>query len=321
MKKVIAYSDTSGAIYWRLIFPFEYIRYNPHWSAFVSLKGINEEEVTNADIVVLHNIVDKKGLDMIFKMGKKVVVDVDDNLSVGKTNPYYKQHKVLDANKIISETIRQANAVTTTNEYLADKLKRLNSNTLILPNYYHPKWFGVSKIDNNTDDIRIGWTGSSSHFEDIKFICPIMNKIMDKYPQVKFVVCGDFRFKNYIKHQSRLEVYEPTSFEAYPMRLSSMALDIGIAPLTDNDFNRSKSNIKFLEYSLLKIPSVCSKIVYNNYSLLTAESSIDWIIKLSKLIENKDFRVKIGKSNYKYVKDNFNLENHYKEWIDVYSKL
>jgi len=41
-------------------------------------------------------------------------------------------------------------------------------------------------------------------------------------------------------------------FDAYPMRLAGLRLDIGLAPLIDNEFNHCKSKIKYFEYSIVK---------------------------------------------------------------------
>lgn len=322
MKKLLAYSDTSGSLYWRIAFPFAVINEMTDWEARVSGNAINEEEVGWADIIVLHNIVNKEGIEMIFKMGKKVVVDMDDDLNVTESNPYFKQHQVLNAREVIEYTIRRADAVTTTTKYLQNKLLKLNKNTHILKNYYYDRWFDVTPIVNTTDYVRIGWAGGNSHFDDINFICPILNKIMDKYKNTKLVVCGDFRFKNFIKNTDRLEVYEPTPFNAYPMRLATMSLDIGIAPLVDNEFNRNKSFIKACEYGLLKVPSVTSDIVYNELPFpLHSKNETDWIKNLSTLIENKDKRVYLGMKSFEYITKNLNLRDHYGEWIKVYEGL
>ena len=46
----------------------------------------------------------------------------------------------------------------------------------------------------------------------------------------------------------------------YPEKLASLGLDLALAPLEDNLFNRCKSNLKFLEYGACGYPVIASDI-------------------------------------------------------------
>jgi glycosyltransferase involved in cell wall biosynthesis len=119
-----------------------------------------------------------------------------------------------------------------------------------------------------------------------------------------------------------VEYYPTVPIEYYPEALASMAIDIGICPLTENEFNRCKSPIKAIEYALLGIPSVCSPTLYGNYAPLTiAADEEQWVDRLSELIEKKQARIMKGQMLKSWAEENFNIENNWKLWEAAYKKL
>ena len=86
----------------------------------------------------------------------------------------------------------------------------------------------------------------------------------------------------------------------YPTKLKSFGFDIGVAPLCDNIFNRCKSANRYLEYSMLSVPTVAvdiggqfSEIIKDGQTGYLAKTEQDWIDKLSLLIENKEKRIEL----------------------------
>lgn len=322
--RVVAWSDDSGSRLWRLGIPFLWLNKNGH-ECYISDKTINDEEIMHADIIVTHNIVYKEGLSSIMAgceishHRKKFIVDVDDALFVNPDNPHKKSWEVLDASFVISQTIKNADIVTCSTENLRKKLLGLNKNVVVLPNYYDPDWFNVKNIPNKSEYLRIGWSGSISHLRDIKMVVPVIDKIMTEYPLTKFIICGEPRFKDLLLHKDRIEIYPSVPIIQYPKRLASMSLDIGIAPLLDDEFNSYKSIIKAMELSLLKIPSVVSNTIYKDFPyILKAGNDKDWYSNLKKLIEDKALRDDIGNKSYEYTVKNYNIKDNIDKWVKAY---
>ncbi len=100
----------------------------------------------------------------------------------------------------------------------------------------------------------------------------------------------------------------------YPRFMSHFNFDIGIAPLEDCNFNRGKSNLRWLEYSALKIPTVATKVGHfadtvkdRKDGLLVENNDLgQWATCLEELIKNESFRREIGNNAYKRVKAEFN---------------
>jgi glycosyltransferase involved in cell wall biosynthesis len=74
--------------------------------------------------------------------------------------------------------------------------------------------------------------------------------------------------------------------------MASLDLDIAVAPLEDNLFNRCKSNLRLLEYGAMSWPVVCSDVyVYktNNPPVLRCgNDTSNWIDALNNLIADDE---------------------------------
>ena len=115
-------------------------------------------------------------------------------------------------------------------------------------------------------------------------------------------------------------------FDAWPARLHGLRLDIGIAPLIDSEFNRCKSNIKWQEYAIAKVPGIYSNIIYQTHGFdprygLIAYNEEDWYQKIKSLVLNPILRKDIADSAYSRVTSRFSLAKHIREWENAYKLL
>lgn len=171
---------------------------------------------------------------------------------------------------------------------------------------------------------------------------PALEKLMIKYPFLHVEFMGGLEKEQVqqlfagidLNILNRIEVTGGTpSWKEYPKKLSKTKWDIGICPLIDDEFNRNKSHIKWMEYSTYKIPTVAS-MVYPYYKKIDGVDAIkdgktgflandtkDWVEKLSKLIENKELREEIGNNAYNYIKDNLTIQDNIYKWEKVFDKI
>ena len=90
---------------------------------------------------------------------------------------------------------------------------------------------------------------------------------------------------------------------AYGVYCSNM--DVAIAPLEDNAFNDSKSDIKVAECSRYEIPLVASNVGCYEDTIVNGETGYlidpdapktEWVKVLSKLIKDKKHREELGRN-------------------------
>ncbi|MDD1762894.1 MAG: class I SAM-dependent methyltransferase, partial [Methanothrix sp.] len=140
----------------------------------------------------------------------------------------------------------------------------------------------------HTDDIvRIVYgSGTSTHNVDFQEAVPAIIKILDKLPNVRLRIIGLLDLPEiYSRYKERVERLPICSYEEYLAALAEC--DISIVPLENYVFNDSKSNIKYLEASIVKVPSVCSPraaftqvIIHGQNGLLCATDD-EWEAALS----------------------------------------
>src|SRR5208283_3789940 len=116
--------------------------------------------------------------------------------------------------------------------------------TFISPNYLSKEIWGRAydpeHFSKKFAKPRIGWSGGSGHVGDLEILRPIADELGDS---VTWVFSGMIP-KGY--SISNCEVIPSEGSANYPRVLRSLRLDLALAPLIDNDFNRAKSNLRIL---------------------------------------------------------------------------
>lgn len=91
--------------------------------------------------------------------------------------------------------------------------------------------------------------------------------------------------------------------------------DINLAPLEDTLFNRAKSELKWFEAALVRVPTAASSIGAFSEMIKDGETGVlcgntekEWYEKLAELIENGAMREKIAQNSYQFVKQHCTTE-------------
>lgn len=313
--KIVGYPNPSASSYWRMKDPFRELR-KLGVDARVAQEGITKEALDWADIIYLQSVVDKQGIALCYEYqqtkGKKIWLDLDDWIEPNPDNPLTKEHEDLDAFFTISQTLKIADYISCTTEYLAKKIRGINKNVKVVPNYIYKERFKPEIIKNKTGELRIGYFGSITHKADLDMILEPMKKIMKEY-DAKFIQVCDPRIKPDYE-DLKMEFVWPVPFEWYPDRIKGLQIDFAVAPLVDNEFNRCKSWIKPLEAGCYGIPTIASDI--EPYKALKESAFLvkekDWYKTMSQMCTLD--RSKLGVDIYNTVQTLF-LEDHIKEWI------
>jgi glycosyltransferase involved in cell wall biosynthesis len=316
-----------------------------------------------ADIIILPRPHNEKWFEImkaIRKVGKAIVIDHDDDVfNLSPLNPYYKYIGVnevklegsdeylwhdgmttVDGKKVmfdIEKNMRtrdmlriccnKADAISVTTDILAETFSNHNKNTVVLPNLIDLNLFKPLPL-KKTDRVRIMWQGGHSHYGDIYLIKDVFRRIIEKYDNVDFVIFGQY-FKGVFKEipPERIK-HEPwVQHVAYPYRLPALNCDIGIAPLEDNQFNKNKSCIKYLEYGAVGMPTVASnvspykEVIQDGQNGFLANNDDEWVDKVGRLIEDVELRDKMAKEAYNEISGNHCADKFAFKWVTAYDKI
>lgn len=264
--------------------------------------------------------------------GYKLVVDTDDAADV---TPKYNQsfadyHPGAGVSRIVKAELRHADLVTTSTQILADRVRELNGNVVVVPNVVdprlHAKVVGRTKESRHASDIRIYWGGGGGHYDDLLVVKKALLRIFAKYPKVKLV------FSNFIPDWAadlppfRVFMIRFAHFNAYPKVLKWLCADVALAPLVDNEFNRCKSHVKYLDYAMAGIPGVYQDLapyetVEDGVTGLKAVSENDWYEAIATLIEGADLRRSIAESAKSDVLANWTIDGHVGHYESMLKEL
>jgi glycosyltransferase involved in cell wall biosynthesis len=139
-----------------------------------------------------HNYDNTPNLTKFLKnLGIVVIIDLDDYWLPTVEHPI---HHLIVQNKIhekIVANLREASYVTTTTTVFADEIKKINKNVVIFPNAIDPQEPQFRQPTLESDRIRVGWLGGSSHLHDLALLDGFVQKngkeINDK---IQYVLCG-----------------------------------------------------------------------------------------------------------------------------------
>lgn len=175
--------------------------------------------------------------------------------------------------------------------------------------------------------LRVGYTGTPSHKEDFETIRHTLDKLMDKFHmKIWMVFIGDKYFYNLLsKGRGRVVAIDSSKYHTYMQHIRN--LDIGLAPLTPNIFNMSKSPIKALEYASWGVPAVLPNyITYNREftnekNCLMYNNSREFGECLEEMLNNDELRLRLGKNARDHVQQNRLERDHAKERYEFYKGL
>ena len=289
--------------------------------------------VCNYRVIIFFRCPWTKRVDEAIKLAKslnkKVLFDIDDLVIDTKYTdliPYIhtfssKKKKKYD-NSVMrtGKTLILCDGAITTTETLAKELKNYVPKVFINRNVASEEMWKLSKRalrlkENQTvsnDYIIIGYfSGSITHNSDIDMITPALIQILKEYTNVKLLLSGLIEYSNdLIEFKNQIITNNFTDWKQLPLLISNV--DINIAPLEDTIFNEAKSENKWVEASLVKVPTIASNIgafkhvIIHNETGLLCDNVKDWYLALKTLINNESLRKYIGENAHKICRKKYN---------------
>lgn len=251
---------------------------------------------------------------------KKMIVDIDDYVQFTRPhNPgYISFHPGSMYNELNLKLLQIVDGVTCSTDFLKKAYSTENKKIDVYPNSIDVKereWLKnvKPKIKKKKGEIRIGWAGSAAHFENLRQVIKPLKAIMEKYPQVTFHYTGLFGgLFDWPELQDRIRKVKFAELRKWPEKLKSMGLDIAIAPLVDNNFNRAKSNLRVLEYWSVNYPVIASpilpyKFIKDGKDGLLAMEEAEWFDALEKLILDEKLRQKLAAGGNKRLRKEYDV--------------
>ena len=302
------YADYSGCGHWRMIWPEQVI--NAHNKAVVhgtTVMNLDPRYYTMVKAVRIQRQATKQQLEFVKHLkeiskqnGMKLIYEIDD-ICFKEDIPEYNKYKPAFENPEIRESAQAimslCDEITVTckfmREYYRDKTG--NKNVTIIPNFMPKFWMGnhcdITKNMVNYEKYkkkpRILYAGSGAHFDvdnrvkhkdDFEHVNEIIRKTVNKY---QWVFMGAFPIPLLdLVRSGKIEFHQWKRLYEYPETISGLNVNMMVAPLQNNIFNKSKSDLKYIEASAYGLPIACQDIcTYENAPIKfgTGDEMIDRI--------------------------------------------
>jgi processive 1,2-diacylglycerol beta-glucosyltransferase len=333
----------SGVEYHRLEVPFSNLAYD---TSFEIVKANDVKVDYLPDIVVCNRTVSKYGykhnLEAIQYLKEKnipYILDLDDYWILGENhrlNNYWQENNIAQQ---VLDSIHSAREVWVTNQYLRSKVLPHHQSIRIVPNaidFSQPQFQTKPKTN---DKCIIGWSGSNTHYMDIKTHENSFKKLhTDRLIQKDYqVLLAGYHHNDY--WMNRIEMIMAAQGRATPYtynRLPALNVfsyaqlfsnfDISLCLLNESEFNKCKSNLKILESGAHKCAVIASDVYPYNATIKHMENGLLINNKdpnalydaIRLLIKNKNLRAELGENLHTFVKDNYSIDKineSRKQWI------
>ena len=238
----------------------------------------------------------------------RMIFDFDDAIFIRQVSEANRFVRFLKRPEKTREICKMSKKVICAIPFLGEYAKKHNPNIVIIWTPIDDELYQPVEKDKGPDDpIVVGWIGSKTTQVFPKALRNVYRRLAEKYPKVvfKFVDMDDFevegvdiRLKEFLKEE---EVEDLQSF------------DIGIYPLCDIEYAHGKCGFKTQQYMGVGVPTVSTPIggvthfVTDGVNGFLASNEDEWVDRLSRLIEDRTLRAKMGAAGRETVEKNLSV--------------
>jgi hypothetical protein len=270
---------------------------------------------------------------------KAIIYETDDNhFQIRQWNGYYPD--VQAELPLIERMAKRADLVTVSTGPIKDAYSHLNDNIRVIKNAIDPSIYTTSSPLSTAGEgrPRVVYYGSTARMRDYggfpsgvggkweggyagKAIEDLRKELWNVFigvnPGTEHVVAPFF--DEAFQYIENIKQFSDVLTRSNP--------DIGIAPLVGDSFDRCKSELHWLEYSMVGAAFVGQKFKYGEapYSMvrhgvdgLLAKGRQEWYDAIKSLVRSKDLREQLAGAAKERVLKEYNYKDRAKEWADAF---
>ena len=200
----------------------------------------------------------------------------------------------------VSAALQLCNRVTTTNEYLAARIRACTGKDVcVVPNFINReqlecslKLHAAKRASRFAGDqhIHLGYfSGSPTHDKDFDLVSDALARLLDQDSRLRVRLVGHVNAKGPItRHAERIERFGMHDFLNLQRLIGST--EINLVPLQDNTFTNCKSELKFFEAGIVGTITVASPVYAYRHAMIDGLNGYlagpcEWESKLRSAID------------------------------------
>ena len=290
--------------------------------------------VLAADVVVFTMTLDVEVFRLIHQrrqLGRPSLCEVNDYLpDVQAWNPAHASWSDRRALFCFDQLIRKCDGTQVTTEALGQRLADRARRIAVLPNQLEElpplRAFPAPAPPSAERPLVIGWGGSFGHREDLRSIAPALIAWLQRQQHVRFELMSD---------PVLAEPFAALDADRFGFLMAGTlpqyldwleGLDIGLAPLLPTEFNRCRSDVKFLEYASRSLVPVLQNLdpyrhLAGSGAALLFDDPDDLIRQLDRLVAEPALRQTIASTAHALVASERRLAQHAPARLAIYRDL
>ncbi|HTU20818.1 MAG TPA: glycosyltransferase [Gemmataceae bacterium] len=300
---------------------------------FVALENVrsNLPAILSHDLIVLvrmmHNDIAAELIGSARKRNLPLVFDLDDYLFDSWVMPYVEamhhgmsQAEALRILDTFGACLDQCDYFTGSTSYLAAKAAEWGKESFVIRNGLSAAQLLLSQlaleqrsIHRRGPGMRIGYfSGTRTHQADFRVVYPALMRLLREQADARLVIVGRLdvgEFPGLAPFMDQIDLLPIRHWSELPAVITGV--DINLIPLELTPFNEGKSNLKYYEAGLLKVPSIASptRIHLENitpgYNGLLARTTEEWYNGLKELVTRPDRRDYMGQNAFDHIMKNY----------------
>jgi len=256
------------------------------------------------DLVYLHMYSTPFGTTIFERLtralARRLVYDLEDNVIAGHGTLTRHPNPILRFLKSSGKArylVRKADHVVTSSPTLNDRCLEMNEKsacTYISSSVDTDRFVPATPYDKSRK-VTIGWTGTFSTSEYLNLLRPVLQRLAGKV-DFRLKVIGNF---DWDLPGVDLEVVRWTAEREVA---DLQAFDIGVYPLSFDDWVTGKSGLKAIQYMAFGLPTVATnvgttpRLIRHGENGLLVRSEEDWLEALEALVRDPQLRRRLGEN-------------------------
>lgn len=328
-------ADHGGCGAWRIIWPemvmnlrgdllsFSGIIMTPDEGLFAQMSSIRiQRQAAPPQLQYLKYL---KKLQEKYKF--RIIYEVDDLIFREDIPDYNKFKSAFTSDEIrytAEEIMNNCDEITVTCDFMRDyyKSKLKNQNVTVIPNFVPKFWMGnfydkdkvLKNLHDNKQRPRVLYNGSAAHFDidnrvkqhdDFYHVNDAIIKTVKKYRWIFLGAVPQALIP--LVRQGLIEFHPWANLIDYPSKIASLNVNMMVAPLANNNFNKCKSDLKYLEGACYGIPVVCQDIETYKNAPIRFNTGDEMIDQIDECLKESNYK-KLSTNARRFAESRF-LEN------------
>lgn len=291
--------------------------------------AVTYDDIASVDIVIFQRCYSLVALSLLYfvkQLAKQSIYDIDDYILDSPNENF----PLTAAEKLNVELfLKNVDTITSPQVELKRLLLQYNNNIVIITNTLPLSLF-VDEVPKMVSGKPIRLVIATAGYfrlqngQDQFFA--YLDRLFATFADIELYYIGSFRTAEnnrfFQKYSDRIKnVGHIDGFRKYIEFLQNHHFDIALVPLEDTQYNRCKSNCKYIEFSGVGIPAIYSKMIpytevvrHSENGLLVNNNEQDWYSATVELINNHELRHKIANNAFADVKEHFNMHVACESW-------